>query len=167
LRLRGFLCGAAAFPFISGNGAISGAGGEPVHISITNSLKVKLEIQLSVVHRNYTGHFAIMLILFCIQSVTHHGINSMIHGAETPQFNIFSVLDVLGVAVSPFLVWDIGVGVGIDEDVESTPTFQHWQEGDRSGNLAYNGLDLGVDLGFCLFFLRMWVFSGSRSAVSG
>jgi hypothetical protein len=151
-----------------GNGAISGAGGEPVCISITNSLKVG-DTSFSIgyqLQRNYTGSFAIALILFCIQSVTHHGINSMIHGAKTPQFNIFSILDVLGVAVSPFFVRDIGIGVGIDKDVESTPSFQHWKKGDRSGNLAYDGLDLGVNFGFCLFFLRMLVFSGPRSAVS-
>lgn len=69
----------------------------------------------------------------------------MIVRTKTPQHDLFGILDLLGIAVAP-LERDLGVGVGVDEDVEGAVAVEHGEEGDGAGDLAEEGLDLLVDV---------------------
>jgi hypothetical protein len=71
-----------------------------------------------------------LLILVGIQPITHHGIYSMVHCAETSQFDVFCVFYVFCVAVAPFFVRDIGVCIGVHEDIEGTSSLEHGKECD-------------------------------------
>lgn len=83
------------------------------------------------------------------QPVAHQCIDPVIGSAEAPQLYSLSVLNFLRVRVSP-LNGDVAVGVCVDEDVESAITSELREEGDGSCDLAEDGGDLGLDLGFGL-----------------
>lgn len=65
----------------------------------------------------------------------------MIRGAEASQLDPLSVLNFLGVRVSP-LDGHVRVGVGVDEHVESAVAVELREEGDGGGDLAEDGGDL-------------------------
>lgn len=71
----------------------------------------------------------------------------MIRRAEPPQLHALAVDNLLGVAVAP-LYRHVAVGVGVHEHVEGAVAAELGQEGDRGGDLAEDGGDLGLDLGF-------------------
>lgn len=74
----------------------------------------------------------------------------MVIGTEAAQLDLLRVLDFLCVTVAP-LHRDIGVSVGIHQDVECTVSIKDGEEGNRSGNLPEDGLDLVLYLLFSLF----------------
>lgn len=73
----------------------------------------------------------------------------MVVCTETPKLYLLGILDLLGIAVTPFYR-NIGVGVGIHKDVEGAIAIQNGEEGDRGCNLAENSLDLLLNLFFSL-----------------
>src|SRR3569833_248980 len=73
----------------------------------------------------------------------------MARSREAAQLDALAVGNFLGVAIAP-LNGHLAVGVGVNKDVESTVTGQLWEEGDRGSDLAEDGGDLGLDLGFAL-----------------
>lgn len=73
----------------------------------------------------------------------------MIVRAEASQLHLLGVLDFLGVTVSPFH-GHFGVGVGVDQHVESAIAIQHRKECNGSGNLAEDCLDFFLDFLFGL-----------------
>lgn len=74
----------------------------------------------------------------------------MIAGAKTPQLHLLPVLDLLGIAIPPF-DRHVGVGVGVDEDVEGAVAVELGEKGDGGGDLAEYRLDLRLDFFFGLF----------------
>lgn len=75
----------------------------------------------------------------------------MVRRAEAPQLHPLAVLNLLCVRVAP-LDGDVAVGVGVDEDVEGAVAAELGEEGDGRGDLAEDGGDFGLDLGFGLLF---------------
>ena len=75
----------------------------------------------------------------------------MIRGAEPSQLDPFAVLNLLCVRVPP-LDGDVAVCVCVDEHVEGAVTGELGEEGDGGGDLAEDGGDFGLDLGFGLVF---------------
>lgn len=49
----------------------------------------------------------------------------MVTGAETPQLHLFCILDLLCVAVAP-LYRHVGVGIGVDKDIEGAVSIKDW-----------------------------------------
>lgn len=86
----------------------------------------------------------------------------MIARAETSQLHLFAILNLLGVTVTP-LQGNLGVGVGIDEDIEGAISIQHGQEGHRGCDLSEDGLNFSLDFGLSLFF---WCIVASAQTVS-
>ena len=84
----------------------------------------------------------------------------MITCAETSQLDFLSILDLFGVAVSPFH-WHVGIRICVHENVECTISVEDWEEGDRGSDLAEDSLDLLLDLVFGL--LRL---SGGRCRIT-
>lgn len=71
--------------------------------------------------------------------------------AEAAQLDLLPADNLLAIAVTP-LHRDVRVGVGVDEHVEGAlPGVELGQESHRRGDLAEDGGDLGLDLGFGLF----------------
>lgn len=81
----------------------------------------------------------------------------MIICAEASQLYFLGVFDLFGIAVAPFN-GHIRVRVGIYQDVESAVPIQDRKEGNRSGDLAENRLNLVLNL-FLGFFDRLLVVS--------
>lgn len=79
--------------------------------------------------------------------------------AKTPQLHPLAALNLLCVAVAP-LERHLAVGVGVDEHVEGAVAVELREEGDARGDLAEDCLDLGLDLGFGLFFRGGWRVEG-------
>ncbi len=77
----------------------------------------------------------------------------MVRGAKTPQLHLFSILDLLGIAVPPFHR-HIAVCICIHQYIERAVTFQLGQESDRGCDLSEDGLDLGLNL--CVGLLWRW-----------
>ena len=100
------------------------------------------------------------------QSIAHERVDAVAGGAETPQLDVFAVGNLLGVAISPF-DGHVAIGVGIDEHVEGAVAAELGQKGDGRGDLAKNGGDFRLDLGFRLvgvgrMYGRRVVFVGRR-----
>ena len=77
----------------------------------------------------------------------------MTRGAEIPQLDLLSVLNLLRIRITPFH-WHFTVGVRIDQDVESTAAgVELRKECHRSSDLAEDCLDLELD--FLFGFLRL------------
>lgn len=76
----------------------------------------------------------------------------MVRRAEASQLHPLAVLNLLGVRVPP-LDGDVAIRVGVDEDVEGAVAAELGEEGDGGGDLAEDGGDFGLDLGFGLFFV--------------
>ena len=84
----------------------------------------------------------------------------MIARAETPQLHLLPILNLLGVAISPFHR-HLRVRVRVDQDVErAIARVELGKEGHGGGDLAEDGLDFELDLLFG--FLGGWF--GSVSA---
>lgn len=83
------------------------------------------------------------------QPVANDSVDPMVGGAEPTQLHPLAILNLLGIRVSP-LDGDVRVGVGVDEDVEGAVAVELGEEGDRGGDLAEDGGDLGLDLGLGL-----------------
>lgn len=94
------------------------------------------------------------------QPVADKGIDAVVRGAEASQLHPLAVDDLLCVTVAP-LDGDIAVCVGIDEHIEGAVAVELREEGDGGGDLAEDGGDFGLDLGFGLF-LGLWLL-GRRS----
>lgn len=73
----------------------------------------------------------------------------MIIRAETPQLHLLSILDLLGITVSP-LDGDLRVRIRIHEHVERAIPVEDRQEGHRRCDLPENSLNLLLDLFLCL-----------------
>lgn len=69
----------------------------------------------------------------------------MVVGTEASELHLLCVLDLFGVAVAPFH-GDLGVGIGVYQDVECAVAIQDGQECDRCGDLAEDSLDFVLDL---------------------
>lgn len=95
------------------------------------------------------------------QSVADKRADTVVVGAEAAELDLLSVLDLLGVTVTP-LHGDIRVGIGVDENIECAIAIENGEEGDRGSNLAENGLDLFLDFLLSLFNrLGGWGFAVS------
>lgn len=82
--------------------------------------------------------------------------HTVVVGAETPELHFLGVLDLLSVAVAPFH-GDLGVGVGVHQDVECAVAVEDGQEGHGSGDLSEDGLNFVLDFLFGLFNRRLGI----------
>lgn len=73
----------------------------------------------------------------------------MVIGAEASQLHLFGILNLLGITVTPFH-GHLRIRIGVDENIEGAVAIQNREEGDRSGDLTENSLDLLLDFFFCL-----------------
>lgn len=73
----------------------------------------------------------------------------MVRRAKPPQLYALAVGNLLGITVAPF-DRHVAVGVSVYQHVESAIATELGQESDGGGNLAEDGGDLGLDLGFGL-----------------
>lgn len=74
----------------------------------------------------------------------------MVVGAEAAKLNFLGVLDLFGVAVSPFH-GHFGICVCVYQHVERTVSIQNGEKSDRRCDLAEDGLDFFLDFLLGLF----------------
>lgn len=85
----------------------------------------------------------------------------MVRRAETSQLDLFAVLNLLGIRVTPFN-GDLAISIRIYEHVECAVAVELWEESNGCSDLAENGSDFGLDFGFCLFGCGRGGASSSR-----
>lgn len=83
--------------------------------------------------------------------ITHERINSVITRTKTPQLHLLPILDLSRIAIPPLHGY-LAVRICIHQDIKAAVTVKLREEGDRSGDLAEDGLNLGLDLCLSLFY---------------
>lgn len=77
----------------------------------------------------------------------------MVVGAEAPKLYLLGILDIFGIAVTPF-DRNFRVCICVDKDVECAVAVQHGKECNRGSDLSEDSLDLLLDLLFCFLSFR-------------
>lgn len=91
------------------------------------------------------------------QPVTNQRINPMTTRTETPQLHLLPAHNLPRITIAP-LQRHLRVCIRVYQHVEcALPCVELREKGHGGGNLPEDGLDLGLDLGFCFFF---WCGSG-------